>query len=442
MIRAMGLVLCLWAAAATAQSRTGVQYEDEITTYTVVQGDTIRGLTKRMLGSADFWEANWRLNPTVADPDLLRIGQQLRLIASRKVIAERARIEAATNRTEKLLTQSDWSRAEIGDEISQGNAVRTRARSTAILRFNASSTLHLGEYSQVFLTRKETTLRGIDRGSVEITEGDVDVVFAALNRAAAEIELISGASTVLAKPDSAGEGQIRTGRSEQGDTRVMVYNGASTVSAAGESVMVATGMGTSVPVSGPPTPPEPLLPSPELAAESLNWNYGNGHIRWASVSGGNRYILELCNDAQCQDLALRQVDIESTSWQLGDLPAQTYYYRVSAVSVSGLQGYQSALGVLEMTDATPDLDPPMIVALPLDAGFHRTSEGQLIAGPNAALSISASDERSGLARLEQRYDQEPFSPLVGDRVVLRAGVLEIRATDLLDQSSTIQYQIK
>lgn len=436
------LALCLWTGAAVAQPADNVQYEDEITTYTVVQGDTIRGLTKRMLGSADFWEANWRLNPTVADPDLLRIGQKLRLIESRKVIAERARIEAATNRTEKLLTQSDWSKAEIGDEIAQGNAVRTRARSTAILRFNASSSLHLGEYSQVFLTRKETTLRGIDRGSVEITEGDVDVVFAALNRAAAEIELISGNSKVIAAPDAAGEGQIRAGRSEQGDTRVMVYNGASTVSAAGESVLVETGMGTSVPVSGPPTPPEPLLPAPTLLDERLAWNYGNGLIRWKSVSASNSYVLEVCADAQCQSLALRQVDIKNTAWQLGELAAANYYYRVSAVSDSGLQGYQSAVGTLQISDATPDLDPPMIVASPVTGGFHRTDAGEWIAGPNAHLRIHATDKRSGLALLEHRYDDANFVPLTAQSVALRAGVLEIRASDALDQQSLVRYRIQ
>lgn len=434
-------LFCLIALGQGVHAQEQIQYKDKVADYVVVSGDTIRGITLRTLGSVDFWEANWRLNPTVADPDLLRIGQSLRIITSREVIAERARIELATNNAEKRVQRSDWLRATVGDEVAEGDAIRTRERSTAVLRFSPGSQLRLGEFSQVYLTRKETTLAGIDRGSVEISEGDVEVVFESLNRPAAEIELISGGSTVTTAPDAAGLGQIRAGKVGDGGSRVMVYSGASKVSAAGESVSVATGMGTRVPASGPPAAPEKLLAAPQLDKTDLHWNYSNGILAWTSVAGARSYTLELCGDRACEQLVLRRSAISGTDLQLQPQQPGNYYFRVSALSASGLDGYFSKPGTLEISDAKADLEGPMIVVKP-GHGFFVGLDGKSIAGASSSLEVAASDERSGLASLQWRYGDEAFRPLVGNTLKLKAGLLELQAFDALGNEQRLSYRIE
>jgi len=433
--------LLLFAASSLAVADEGLRYKDQVIDYTVVSGDTLRGITVRTLGSDTFWEANWKLNPQVRDPDLLSIGQRLRIIAVREVIAERARVEQVVNRTEKRFESSSWLAAEVGDEISDGDAVRTRARSTAVLRFNASSVLRLGEFSQVFLARKETTLAGIDRGSVEITEGDVDVVFEKLSRRGTEIELISGASTVQTAPDAQGLGEIRAGKVESGGSRVMVYTGSSTVSAAGASVQVASGEGTRVPEKGPPAPPEKLLPAPQLDAADLVWNYSNGILRWAEVSRAKSYTLTLCRDAECADIVMRKTDLSQGWLQLDPQAVGIYYFRVLGVSASGLDGYISTAGRLQITDASPDLEAPMIAVTPAGR-FFSGDQGKMVAGPDARLSLTVIDERSGVASVEWRWDDAPFAAHDAQEIALHPGTLQIRASDALGQQQLISYQVR
>ena len=260
--RLLGLLLF-----AAAQAGAQPVYEDTVEPYVVKSGDTISHITQRLLGDATFWEDNWKLNPQVRDPDKLRIGQVLQIITRRKVIAESARVVEAVNETQKMLGQPQWEPARPGDLLASGNGLRTRANSTAELRFNAESSLRLGEYSQVFLARKDTSLRGVDRGSVKVEKGAVDLVFAPMAKPRTEIELIAGPAS--ARPKAGTGTTLRAGASEDGSAKVMVYAGGGEVAAGGSTVKVAEGMGTAVPEQGPPAPPEPLLPAPVLVASSL-----------------------------------------------------------------------------------------------------------------------------------------------------------------------------
>jgi hypothetical protein len=434
-------VLVILALLAWSHSIIAVEYRDDVRDYTVVAGDTMETITKRMLGSSEFWQANWKLNPTVKNPNLLSIGQKLRVISTREVIAERAKIELATNQTEKQLAAASWRPAAAGDELADGDAVRTRAQSTAILRFNAQSILRLGEYSQIFLTKKETTLRGVDRASIEVSQGDVDVVFDKRGVSKTEIEVISGGSRVQAVADAQGNGQVRTGRGEGGATKVMVFAGNSTVSAAGANVNVPTGMGTKVPVKGPPMTPEKLLPAPTLNNAALQWNYSNGLVAWSAVKGAMNYAIEICADAACDHLQQRQRDVASAQWQVKPLPVGDWYWRVSAVSANGLDGYPSATGKLHISDANADLSAPALTLIPTQ-GWIENAAGAWIAGPKALANIAAFDEQSGMQKLESRYGDEAFAPLINSaNVALHGGRFELRATDALGQAQVVVYNI-
>ncbi len=440
-LRPLALALTLVLAGA---AHAAPVYEDRVEDYTVVAGDTISGITKRFLGDETFWEDNWKLNPGVRDPDLLRIGQRLRIITQRKVIAESAQVVEAVNKTEKMVARPRWQPATRGDTLAPGQGLRTREQSTAELRFNAESSLRLGEFSQVFLARKETSLRGVDRGSVSVERGSVDLVFAPMTRPRTQIEIVAGAATTTPKPAAGKPTELRTGADEDGAARVMVYRGESSVAAAGAEVAVRQGMGTKVPQSGPPSTPEKLLPAPVLDPATVRWSYANGILAWRAVEGAAAYIVEVCADAGCTQLQQRQrVDGGVTRRQVAPLPAGAHHWRVLALSASGLEGYTSAAGALQVDDATPDLEGPMLTLRPL-SGFVVGSAGDIVLGPEARFDVIAHDERSGVERIELRQGDSDWRAWDGQPLslgTLTSDGFALRAVDRLGQpSKTLTFE--
>ena len=416
-------------------------YDDRVEDYTVIAGDTISGITKRLLGEETFWEDNWKLNPQVRDPNLLKIGQRLRIITSRKVIAEAAQVVEAVNRTEKMLARPSWQPATSGDTLGSGQGLRTREKSTAELRFNAESSLRLGEFSQVFLAQKETTLRGIDRGSIQVEQGDVDLVFTPLDKPKTRIEIIAGPSTTTPVISAGKPTELRTGTTADGGSRVMMFAGNSDVSAGGSAVAVNQGMGTRVPDSGPPMTPEKLLDAPLVAESTQSWNYSNGKLHWSAVGAAAGYVVTICADAECSEIRQRaQVVSSALSLQVMPLPIGTSHWRVHAVSANGLDGYPSASAMVEVTDARPDLDPPMLALQPL-SGFVDGPDGAVRLGPKALLQPVAHDEQSGVLRIEIRYDSD-WATWDGEPINLATlgteSSFSLRAIDRLDQASIEQ----
>lgn len=433
-----GLLLACGAASAQPV------YQDKVEPYVVQPGDTISHITHRLLGDVTFWEDNWKLNPQVRDPDRLRIGQVLQIITERKVIAESARVVEAVNRTEKLVRESQWERAAIGDELASGNGLRTRENSTAELRFNAESSLRLGEFSQVFLARKDTSLRGVDRGQVTVERGAVDLVFEPLKRSRTQIELIAGPATATPSVEAGQKAEIRAGAGEDGGARVMVYQGRSAVSAGGSEVAVREGMGTAVPEKGPPAQPEKLLPAPMLIDPALRWGYSNGLLRWEPVADAAGYRVEVCTDADCRELLQSaRTGAGASQHQVSPLPVGQHRWRVQAISRSGLDGYPSAAGTLEVTDARPDRAGPMLALRPV-AGYVLGEDGAARLGPGATLRIAAQDEQSGVEAIEisdgqawRRLDAEAVLALDS----LPAGT-RLRAIDALGNRSELRVEIE
>lgn len=437
-MRALALALLL-GLGATAQA--AATYEDTVEPYVVKSGDTISDITYDFLGDSLFWEDNWKLNPQVQDPDKLRIGQVLQIIVKRKVIAESAQLVEAINQTEKMLTRPSWQPAATGDTLVSGQGLRTGRNSTAELRFNTESSLRLGEYSQLFLSRKDTSLRGLDRGSVTVEQGAVDIVFAPLAKSRTQIEVNAGPSTLRPVAQAGKPAEIRAGTTADGGAKVMVFAGASQVDAGGNRVEVPRGMGTRVPESGPPRTPEKLLPAPTLTRPALRWNYSNGRLQWAPVAGAAGYTVEICADAACTQPRQREkLPADATRLQVQPLPAGRSYWRVSAVAASDLDGYPSVAGSIEVEQAVADLHGPMLALRPV-AGAVQTADGAQRLGPQTKLSMIGHDERAGLDRIEiedAHGDWQVWGgePLAVDDYADRP--LRLRAYDRLDNRSELE----
>ncbi|MEM1091042.1 MAG: LysM peptidoglycan-binding domain-containing protein, partial [Pseudomonadota bacterium] len=218
--------LLLGCAAVHAQE----QVDDTLGIHIVKPGETLWDITRYYLGEDFLWKENWRLNPEIQDPNRLRIGQQLTVIKERRITAEKALVRTVANQVDKNLQRTAWESAQPGDQLAERDGVRTRQSSSAELQFTDDSLLRVGEFSQIFLQQKTTTLRGVDRGRIEVRRGAAELEFAPMSRRRTEIELIAGSAVTRPKPGDDGRGKIAAGADEEdGSARVMVYEGSSLV---------------------------------------------------------------------------------------------------------------------------------------------------------------------------------------------------------------------
>ncbi|MEM6574741.1 MAG: LysM peptidoglycan-binding domain-containing protein [Pseudomonadota bacterium] len=425
--------LLLGCAALHAQE----QVDDTLGIHIVKPGETLWDITRYYLGEDFLWKENWRLNPEIQDPNRLRIGQQLTVIKERRITAEKALVRTVANQVDKNLQRTAWESAQPGDQLAERDGVRTRQSSSAELQFTDDSLLRVGEFSQIFLQQKTTTLRGVDRGRIEVRRGAAELEFAPMSRRRTEIELIAGSAVTRPKPGDDGRGKIAAGADEEdGSARVMVYEGSSLVEAAGSQVSLRKGTGSKVPANGPPSPPEQLLASPRKLepADGTVWKVANMRVSWRAVPRADHYRVEICRDPACGSLVLRSGPVAETSWQPTLPEAGDHYWRVRGVSASGLEGYASQATLLTLETLRIDDRAPAVAAYP--TGPHRWRDGQLLVAPDTELRLTAFDAGIGLDYLEYRWGEGQWERVnEGTRVRIADGgpapVLQLRAADLL-----------
>ncbi|MDX1570893.1 MAG: LysM peptidoglycan-binding domain-containing protein, partial [Xanthomonadales bacterium] len=376
----------------------GATYEDRYGKHVVEEGETLSSITEQYLGDETFWRENWKLNPDIDNPDLLVPGQVLDIIMERKVVADEARIRAISNDVDKNKSRSEWIPAATGDELAQRDGVRTLEESSAELLFTDSSILRLSEFSQVFLESKSADLRGREKGRVEIEQGAAEIEFEPLEDVAApDIELVAGSAVARPKPDAAGEGKVRAERSSTGAAQIVVYAGSTDVESGGEKVSLAAGMGTTVPEDGPPTKPEriPDPPTDLRPAPGTVWQVANERVSWSPIDNARHYVIEVCRDPSCGELIARAHDIEETSWQPEIKQPGEYFWRVSAVSSSGLQGYPSEAASFVLETTVVDKEAPLVAIMPV--GHAKRSPGEkILIGANTAVRFIARDDAAGV----------------------------------------------
>ncbi len=435
----------LVSVSAMVQSQESV--DDTLGIHIVKPGESLWTITRQYLGEDFLWKENWRLNPDIKDPNRLRIGQQLTVIKERKITADSALVKSVANEVDKNIQRSAWETAQPGDELAERDGVRTRASSSAELQFTDNSLLRVGEFSQIFLQQKTTTLRGVDKGRIEVRRGAAELVFAPMSRRKTEIELVAGSALSRPKPDASGRGQIAAGADEtDGTSRVMVYEGSSVVEAAGAQVSLRRGTGSKVPANGPPSPPETLLNSPRglLPLTDSVWKVANMQVSWQPVAGAHHYRVEVCRDPDCGSLLLRSEALNTTRWQPTLSDTGDFYWRVRGVSASGLDGYASAPVRLTLETLRIDSRPPSVAVYP--AGPHLWRNQQLVIKPDTPLILTAFDAGIGLDFLEYRWGDGPWQRVPDNTAILptqnqtigqKASLLGLRAADLLGQVSDI-----
>ncbi len=362
--------------------------------HTVRPGETLRGIATQFLGSAERWTELHLLNPAIADPDRIAPGQRVRVPAVPSSFPA-ARLNRLSRQVEDQPSPIPWHSAQEGDVLVERDGLRTHQRSSADMQFLDGARLLVTEDSLVYFHRAGSTLRGTPKKSIEIVEGQAELEARSATAAPApEVEIVLGGTKATSRPDGAGNARTRARRAEQGSAKVMAYGGESEVEAGGAKVQVPHGMGTSVAAQGPPSPPEPLLPAPTglEPAPGAQRACADPLLTWQGTPQAAAYIVEICRDPACGALIERRIGDAATQWRPDPLPIGELYWRVTARSRSGLDGYPSEgirLAITSDRKAADRRAAPVVATATATAGAFQVGGPQVRIGERLFVSPAA-----------------------------------------------------
>lgn len=432
------ILLCALPIIGGQEAKPG----DTLGWHVVKPGETLKKITEHYLGDGNLWPENHRLNPTLRDPDLLRIGQRLRVITARERAIAQAELVKVVRDVKRRNMPRPWEKATRGDLLKERDGVRTLEKSAAQLRFEDGTSLNIREDSLLFLTMVERNLRGIPRESVEVVTGQVELKGQVKRPERLDVELVMGGTRAKPATDKYGNVQTRGRMDGAGTASVMVFGGKTKVSAAGASVTVPKGMGTVVEKGAPPQPPKKLLnaPKPTAPKHRAKLNYGNPRFDWGPVAQATSYTLEVCRDAACATPVLRYASLASPSFAVPQLPEGKLFWRITAVDSNALDGFPSRPRPLEVRRNTPDTQPPVVVAYPVGRG-KALGEAHIALGKGARIRLAAADDASGVAKITYRWNEGNWRTYQNNLLKLPGtaieGTLWCKAVDKLGRESNI-----
>ncbi len=395
----LGLASTLIAppSAQAADSDSGATaYRQGI--HVVRPGDTLENITARYLGSSKRWRENWKLNQeTLGDPHRLQPGDRLHVLIE-EVPVDGALVAMLSNKVENRLLPLKWKDAELQDLLQPNDNLRTSKASSASLLFTDDTMLVISELSLVIIGKATQTGQEVAKALIEIDEGQADFsrVPGSTGDLGLGIEIHIGDASMVPKVGPDGKLEARA-RNAGNAAQVMIYSGESQLSAAGQSIQVPEGMGSAASGGKPPSPPEKLLPAAThlVPQEASEWAHRRPEMRWQPVTGAQSYTVEVCRDRNCQSLIARATGIDAPPWSPDeDLPLGDLFWRVTATSPSGLDGYPSEEILFKRVDRPHDADAPTV-------GFRfegprANIDEDVIVGPGFELKIEPEDMGSGI----------------------------------------------
>lgn len=340
-----------------AEENQEQELEPIIEDYVMQEGDTLSKLAKLHLGEDAPWDILIKLNTDLPDPNNIDPGTTVKIITGYAPIIEeieafQAIIEQVANDVDKNIAQTNWQDASQGDELKPADGVRTLQNSSAILKFDDSSEIQLTEYSQIFLRALETQEDGITRNEIEITEGEAELRLGELDEESEEQLVEINVAGTITRPQRNADGvnATRTRVTEENASQVMVYDGESAVESAGVSVAVPKGMGTIAVAGEAPAEPEALLSAPQPNAIDKDVYPLNVPFSWQAVDKAASYRFEVCKDSRCAKPLAVQKGLTANETTVPQLPIGAAYWRVNAVSQSGLDGFTSKAQIINVIE--------------------------------------------------------------------------------------------
>jgi hypothetical protein len=349
------------APAARAEPPAAGRYD-----YVVRPGDSCIGIALRELGDRSAIDRIHALNPQLGpQPHTLVAGSILRLPRPESD----ATLSAAQGAVRvKRPAAEVWDPAQRGMDLFRTWRVGARARSSAALTFRDTSQLLMRENTVVIIFGPSSE-RAAASTATELESGALETRLLAARRLvvrtpSAEASVSLGRAVIAIDPARATlvanhSGAPAAVRGVDADRR-----------ARGAAVAVPPGMGTTVAIGQPPTPPRPLPPPPAWRRGStifIDLGGAGAAMRaaWAPVAAAAHYRVAI---ARADGTAVAAVTVPAaiTALELHRLPAGRYVARAAAIDERGLEGPASAELPLEV--ASVDVILPGPPSAPAPAG--------------------------------------------------------------------------
>ncbi|MFO0683668.1 MAG: LysM domain-containing protein [Sandaracinus sp.] len=336
----MKRLLAAWIAVLALSSVAAAQ-EARLEDYVVQEGDSCATIAERWYGSPRRYDRIHEHNPELGPmPHHLHAGQVLHLPLPREQGADATLTDARGEVRAQQPHEPAMSTARVGAGLTSGARLGTGERSSAELTFRSSSVAAIREQTLVIVHGASVEHVREEGTHAEVREGSI------LSRLSS---LSGGAPLVVTTPSAEvrlEEGEASLDVSPSGDTAVSAHAGRSVnVTAAQQSVSVASGQGTVVRRGRPPPPPRPLPAAPEWASGEARTFLGpsatGGTVRgsWLPVATAAAYRVEIARREDGRDLVFQaEVPSSVTRFEAYHLPAGVYFARIATLDADRLEG--------------------------------------------------------------------------------------------------------
>jgi hypothetical protein len=347
--------------AAAASSSAAVTTSEATYVYTTKAGDTLIGLSNRLLVQPSEWPVLQKLN-RIKDPRAIPVGTALqiptRMLRMADAPAEVISVTGTVTSAGKAL--------KVGDKVAPGIAVETNDSSYATLKLADGTEVLIQSSSKVELA---TSRQGTD---VSVFDLLVKLVFGRTETRA--VKKSAGDRLEIATPTATMgvRGTVfRVSTLDEKTATSEVLEGLVAARSLTEQAQVAlnAGFGTKVEAGKPPSPPIQLLAAPKLA--DIPALYERTVIRFTvpPVAGATKYRAQFALDEGFKQVVAETLSAQAEVKAAG-VPDGKIYVKVRAIDSLGLEGNDSVK--LITMKARPE---PPIIAAPLAKA--KLSAGQL-----------------------------------------------------------------
>ncbi len=303
--------------------------------YTARPGDTLWGLSRDFLVSADYWKRLQEHNG-ITDGDHIVPGSRIRMpIAWLKRQPLPALLSQLRGTVERQRGEDASAVAlETGDELLAGDLIRTGDDSSATIQFADGSRVLMQSNTQLTLdTMSAFGASGMVDTSMRLHGGRIESDVPHEAGSGSRFRIISPPAVAAVRGTNfriAFDGSTDKALGE-------VLDGELGVSASGVSLALPAGFGNVTRTGEPPGEPIELLPAPDLTALTALLPREPIAFEWPAVERAERYRGQVF-EGEGFDRLLREQLVPQPQLELPVLPVGSYVFRVRAIDENGLEG--------------------------------------------------------------------------------------------------------
>lgn len=344
--QALAAALMLWGLCGTV-------FAEDAVTHEVQPGDTLIGLSEKLLERPSQWPLVARLNG-VAHPRRLQPGKRLRIpVSLLKGQARQATVLYVRGQVLRGAGQSAGRPVRIGELLNEGEVLNVGPDSYASLRLHDGSHVHVQAGTLMALDRlRQVTESGRSSTSLGLRRGRVDTQ-ATPQRGGSRFEV----RTPLAV---AGVRGTRFGVTVDADGRLAlsdVVEGQVAVQALGSrTAMAPVSAGQGAVVRGSKGAPvvRPLLSAADVSALPALVQRWPWALAWPAVADARAYRVQIAEDESLTRVLLSR-EVVSPSLVVAELPEGEHVMSIRAIDPDGLVGREATRRVRVKTQPVSPL---------------------------------------------------------------------------------------